>query len=65
MRSIIRGMACRFIVRGVLQRHNPKLRPMPPVIDRARGVFDREHIVDAVRGKGKTRGGSLTLPGNT
>jgi ribosomal protein S12 methylthiotransferase len=46
------GKCQRVIVAGCLvQRHKTKLLQEVPEIDRLVGVFDREHIVEAVRGK--------------
>src|SRR5438477_4097809 len=46
----------RVIVAGCLvQRHKTKLLNEVPQIDRLVGVFDREHIVEAVRGKENPR----------
>src|SRR5438477_8427744 len=46
----------RVIVAGCLvQRHKTQLLNEVPEIDRLVGVFDREHIVDAVRGKENPR----------
>ncbi len=45
------GQCKRVIVAGCLvQRHKTKLLDAAPGIDRLVGVFDREHIVEAVRG---------------
>src|SRR5882762_6195587 len=50
------GRCKRVIVAGCLvQRHKTKLLDDAPGIDRLVGVFDREHIVDAVRGKENPR----------
>src|SRR6266436_429203 len=50
------GKCQRVIVAGCLvQRHKTKLLADAPGIDRLVGVFDREHIVDAVRGKENPR----------
>ena len=50
------GKCQRVIVAGCLvQRHKTKLLADEPGIDRLVGVFDREHIVDAVRGKANPR----------
>jgi ribosomal protein S12 methylthiotransferase len=50
------GKCQRVIVAGCLvQRHKTKLLADEPGIDRLVGVFDREHIVDAVRGKTNPR----------
>jgi len=47
-----RGRCKRVVVAGCLvQRHKTKLLSDVPEIDRLVGVFDREHIVEAVRGK--------------
>ena len=47
------GKCKRVIVAGCLvQRHKTELLAEAPGIDRLVGVFDREHIVDAVRGTG-------------
>ena len=46
------GRVKRVVVAGCLvQRHKTKLLADEPGIDRLVGVFDREHIVDAVRGR--------------
>src|SRR5438128_3572944 len=45
------GKCQRVVVAGCLvQRHKTKLLSEVPEIDRLVGVFDREHIVEAVRG---------------
>jgi ribosomal protein S12 methylthiotransferase len=50
------GKCQRVIVAGCLvQRHKTKLLSDEPGIDRLVGVFDREHIVDAVRGSANPR----------
>src|SRR5204863_197826 len=50
------GKVKRVVVAGCLvQRHNTKLLNDAPGIDRLVGVFDVEHIVDAVRGKENPR----------
>jgi ribosomal protein S12 methylthiotransferase len=50
------GSCKRVIVAGCLvQRHKTKLLNDAPGIDRLVGVFDREHIVEAVRGKENPR----------
>src|SRR5881227_1994177 len=50
------GKCRRVIVAGCLvQRHKTKLLADAPGIDRLVGVFDREHIVEAVRGKENPR----------
>jgi len=50
------GKCKRVIVAGCLvQRHKTKLLNDAPGIDRLVGVFDREHIVEAVRGKENPR----------
>jgi len=50
------GACQRVIVAGCLvQRHKTKLLSEAPGIDRLVGVFDREHIVQAVRGKANPR----------
>ena len=50
------GKCQRVIVAGCLvQRHKTKLLSDAPGIDRLVGVFDREHIVEAVRGKENPR----------
>lgn len=50
------GKAKRVVVAGCLvQRHKTKLLNEAPGIDRLVGVFDREHIVEAVRGKDNPR----------
>src|SRR5687768_481792 len=50
------GQCKRVVVAGCLvQRHKTKLLSEAPGIDRLVGVFDREHIVEAVRGKDNPR----------
>jgi ribosomal protein S12 methylthiotransferase len=50
------GQCKRVIVAGCLvQRHKTKLLDDAPGIDRLVGVFDREHIVEAVRGDANPR----------
>jgi ribosomal protein S12 methylthiotransferase len=50
------GRCKRVVVAGCLvQRHKTKLLNDVPEIDRLVGVFDREHIVEAVRGKENPR----------
>ena len=50
------GKCRRVVVAGCLvQRHKTKLLADAPGIDRLVGVFDREHIVEAVRGKTNPR----------
>ena len=50
------GKCQRVIVAGCLvQRHKTKLLNDVPEIDRLVGVFDREHIVEAVRGQANPR----------
>lgn len=50
------GRCKRVVVAGCLvQRHKTKLLNDVPEVDRLVGVFDREHIVDAVRGKENPR----------
>jgi ribosomal protein S12 methylthiotransferase len=50
------GRCKRVVVAGCLvQRHKTKLIAEEPGIDRLVGVFDREHIVEAVRGKENPR----------
>lgn len=50
------GRCQRVIVAGCLvQRHKTKLLNDVPGVDRLVGVFDREHIVEAVRGKTNPR----------
>jgi ribosomal protein S12 methylthiotransferase len=50
------GKCQRVVVAGCLvQRHKTKLLNDAPGIDRLVGVFDREHIVQAVRGKENPR----------
>jgi ribosomal protein S12 methylthiotransferase len=50
------GRCKRVVVAGCLvQRHKTKLLAEDPGIDRLVGVFDREHIVEAVRGKENPR----------
>src|SRR5688572_24385703 len=51
-----KGKCQRVIVAGCLvQRHKTKLLSEVPEVDRLVGVFDREHIVEAVRGKENPR----------
>ena len=51
-----RGRCRRVVVAGCLvQRHKTKLLADVPEVDRLVGVFDREHIVQAVRGKENPR----------
>jgi ribosomal protein S12 methylthiotransferase len=50
------GELKRVVVAGCLvQRHRAKLLEWAPGIDALIGVFDRDHIVHAVRGEGATR----------
>ena len=50
------GRCQRVVVAGCLvQRHKTKLLAEVPEVDRLVGVFDREHIVQAVRGKTNPR----------
>src|SRR6478735_8003374 len=50
------GQCQRVVVAGCLvQRHKTKLLNDVPEVDRLVGVFDREHIVEAVRGKENPR----------
>jgi ribosomal protein S12 methylthiotransferase len=50
------GRCQRVVVAGCLvQRHKTKLLAEVPEVDRLVGVFDREHIVEAVRGKENPR----------
>jgi ribosomal protein S12 methylthiotransferase len=50
------GKCQRVVVAGCLvQRHKTRLISEVPEIDRLVGVFDREHIVDAVRGSANPR----------
>ncbi len=50
------GKCRRVVVAGCLvQRHKTKLLSDAPGIDRLVGVFDREHIVEAVQGKENPR----------
>jgi ribosomal protein S12 methylthiotransferase len=50
------GKCQRVVVAGCLvQRHKTKLLADAPGIDRLVGVFDREHIVEAVQGKANPR----------
>src|SRR5438309_1790573 len=50
------GKCRRVIVAGCLvQRHKTKLLSDEPGIDRLVGVFDRDHIVEAVRGQANPR----------
>lgn len=52
------GRCRRVIVAGCLvQRHKTRLLSEVPEIDRLVGVFDREHIVEAVRGQRNPRQG--------
>src|SRR5205085_1233612 len=51
-----KGRCKRVVVAGCLvQRHKTRLLADAPGIDRLVGVFDREHIVEAVRGKENPR----------
>src|SRR3954447_3278446 len=52
-----RSGRCKRVVEAgcLVQRHKTKLLSDAPGIDRLVGVFDREHIVDAVRGKENPR----------
>jgi ribosomal protein S12 methylthiotransferase len=51
-----KGHCKRVVVAGCLvQRHKTKLLAEAPGIDRLVGVFDREHIVEAVRGQTNPR----------
>ncbi len=51
-----RGRCTRVVVAGCLvQRHKTQLLSEAPGIDRLVGVFDREHIVEAVRGRANPR----------
>jgi len=51
-----KGRCRRVIVAGCLaQRHKTRLLELVPEIDRLVGVFDREHIVQAVRGSDNPR----------
>ena len=53
------GKVKRVVVAGCLvQRHKADLLDAEPGIDRLVGVFDREHIVDAVRGRRNPRDGT-------
>jgi len=53
-----RGELKRVVVAGCLvQRHRAKLLEWAPGIDAMIGVFDRDHIVDAVRGVAPERAG--------
>src|SRR5678816_4477525 len=50
------GRCKRVVVAGCLvQRHKTRLLADVPEVDRLVGVFDREHIVEAVRGKENPR----------
>jgi len=50
------GQCKRVVVAGCLvQRHKTKLLSEVPEVDRLVGVFDREHIVEAVQGKENPR----------
>src|SRR5437868_6499716 len=50
------GRCKRVVVAGCLvQRHKTRLLSDAPGIDRLVGVFDREHIVEAVRGQANPR----------
>src|SRR5688572_2115852 len=50
------GRCKRVVVAGCLvQRHKTKLLAEVPEVDRLVGVFDREHIVEAVHGKQNPR----------
>lgn len=51
-----KGSCKRLVVAGCLvQRHKTRLLSEVPEIDRLVGVFDRDHIVEAVRGKENPR----------
>ena len=51
-----RGGLKRVVVAGCLvQRHRAKMLEWAPGIDALIGVFDRDHILDAVRGEGSRR----------
>jgi ribosomal protein S12 methylthiotransferase len=53
-----RGELQRVVVAGCLvQRHRAKLLEWAPGIDAMIGVFDRDHVVDAVRGEAPARPG--------
>jgi ribosomal protein S12 methylthiotransferase len=53
-----RGELRRVVVAGCLvQRHRAKLLEWAPGIDAMIGVFDRDHVVDAVRGEAPARPG--------
>src|SRR3984957_2823287 len=57
------GRCKRVVVAGCLvQRHKTKLLAEAPGIDKLVGVFDREHIVEAVRGSAKA--GDTEHPGH-
>lgn len=56
VRAKQRGLVKRVIVAGCLvQRHRAKMLDWAPGIDAMIGVFDRDRIVEAVRGAGATR----------
>src|SRR5215217_341167 len=56
LRMKAEGKCKRVVVAGCLvQRHKTKLLNDVPGVDRLVGVFDREHIVEAVRGKENPR----------
>ena len=56
VRAKQRGLVKRVIVAGCLvQRHRAKMLDWVPGIDAMIGVFDRDRIVEAVRGGGATR----------
>ncbi len=57
------GRVKRVIVAGCLvQRHRSKLNEWVPGIDSMVGVFDRDHIIEAVRGPGSTELASDDTP---
>ncbi len=62
-----RGELKRVVVAGCLvQRHRAKMLEWAPGIDALIGVFDRDHILEAVRGERATReglGGASERPG--
>src|SRR5262245_66128118 len=58
VRAKERGDVRRVVVAGCLvQRHRAKMLEWAPGIDAMIGVFDRDHIVEAVRGEKAARAG--------
>jgi ribosomal protein S12 methylthiotransferase len=58
LRAKARGDVRRVVVAGCLvQRHRAKMLEWAPGIDAMIGVFDRDHIVEAVRGEKQARAG--------